>query len=78
MNPVCHRIAFNVDVLDAEAIHRAIAVFQRFNAHPTIGGAMIPEGASDTRGAILAEIARDWLDARGEWPTRLPGEDNDE
>ena len=59
-------ITIEVDELDEKAIIKAVAVFQRLNR---IGesGLIVPEGESDTRGAILGEICRGYLEARGEW-----------
>jgi len=60
------KICFDVDELDAAAINKAIAVHQRRD-HEAFGSHILPEGESDTAGATLAEICRDWLERRGEW-----------
>lgn len=55
---------FEADDLDAESIHRAIAVHQ---AGRIDGEHILPDGDSDTMGAVLAEICRDWIEYREAW-----------
>lgn len=52
---------------DARDINAAIAHHQRTRRWPANegGGHMLPEGDSDTIGAVLGEICRDWLESQG-------------
>jgi hypothetical protein len=53
-------ISFVADEDDARAIHAAVA---RHQTRRIDGEHILPEGYSDTLGAILGEICRDWLEA---------------
>jgi hypothetical protein len=55
---------FSLDADDERHVNQAIAYRQ---AHLRVEGeCILPEGESDTAGAILAEICRDWLEAHGQ------------
>lgn len=56
-------ITLFVDADDERDIHAAIAHFQ--TANHAWEGALLGEGQSNTSGAIIGEICRQWLDARG-------------
>ncbi len=60
------KITIELDDLDEAAVNYAIAFHQsRFRIN---GVHILPDGESDTRGAILAEICRGYLERLGEWP----------
>lgn len=60
-------MTISLDKDDERALHRAIATLQNMRG---VDGKQLalPEGRSDTAGAVIGEICRQWLDARGEWP----------
>lgn len=57
-------MVLNLDADDARDINAAIAHYQRTRRWPE-GGTSLPEGESDMAGAIIGEICRDWLEAKG-------------
>jgi hypothetical protein len=59
-------MTMHVDKLDEGAILKAVAVWQRRNRDST--GVNVPDGDSDIRGAVIAELCRGYLDSLGEWP----------
>ena len=62
-------VTIDLDTDDLRDYMRAIVVYQRQNRwHDDQGGTLLPEGESDISGAIIGEICRDWLEARGELP----------
>lgn len=61
--------AFRADPDDAASIHEAVAMHQRERID---GEHILPEGDSDTLGAILAEICRDWMEYRELWDAEHP------
>ena len=64
--PAPRPMTIRLDKDDERAVHMAIAKIQSIR----VGDARLalPDGTSDTAGAALGEICRQWLDARGEWP----------
>ena len=61
---MAEKLAFEADDLDAAAILRAIACYQR-RSNEAWGETIVPEHESDLGAAILAEICRSWLERMG-------------
>lgn len=59
------KITIDLDDDDYRDFNAAIATYQRRN-HVAGRGTILPEGESCAAGAIIGEICRDWLEARGE------------
>jgi hypothetical protein len=53
-------ITLACDVLDATAIHAAIARYQKNHVDTEYGGTLLPEGQGNLGGRIIAEICRGW------------------
>ncbi len=63
MSPTLTTLTVRLDELDAGAVHAAIAHYQAtWRYRDAEGGVILPEGESDTAGAVLAEICRAWLE----------------
>lgn len=56
-----YRLAVRLDGGDFESINEAIAV-RRSGLFRVNGALMLKDGGSDERGAVLAEICRDWVE----------------
>jgi len=65
------QIVLELDKFDEVAVNRAIAHRQTFR---DMQGCILPDGESNTVGAVIAEICRSWLDDRGMWEWSKTGE----
>ena len=57
-------IRLQLDEADAVAIHHAVAIHQQGRIDSKH---VLPDGASDRLGSILAEICQDWEEYREQW-----------